>query len=97
MYYTIAELPEVPNIMEFSSLVHINNARDMVFNMLAFFFFKNKLFCALQKPQLRGRICWDIQIKPMQCPRLDLSLAMNSVALHMHHFLPDSSELSPAS
>lgn len=38
MYYTTAELPEVPDIMEFSSLGHINSARDVAFNMLAFFF-----------------------------------------------------------
>lgn len=38
VYCTTAELPEVPDIMEFSSLVRINSARDVAFNMLDSFF-----------------------------------------------------------
>lgn len=89
----------MPNIMEFSKLVHVKNARGMASHMPLFF--KNKLFCGPQKPQfsqLQGMICWDVQVKPVWCPGLDVSVSVNmpSVALHVHRFLPDSSEHSPA-
>lgn len=48
----------MPNIMEFSKLVHMKNARDMASHLPLFF--KNKLFCGPQKPQfsqLQGMIC----------------------------------------
>lgn len=36
IYYAVVELSEVPNITEFSKLVHMKNARDMAFHMLFF-------------------------------------------------------------
>lgn len=62
----IVDIREVPNIMEFSKLVHMKNARDMASHMPLFF--KNKLFCGPQRPQfsqLQDMICWDVQIKPV--------------------------------
>lgn len=50
-HQTIAELPEVPNIMEFSKLVHMKSVRYTTFCML-FFFLRISWFGVSRSPNL---------------------------------------------